>query len=202
MQHHGAQRTMTAWLINDQQKNHFQPSYMFQDAITQSWLKLFWYSTTMESPGSPSFSKIVYDIYSYFFFSNFVTIRRRTCKWTLLENVFNWCLSDLIMFATFWKVDSKWCINWIETQIQLAFCGRLVGGSDSKLIYRHYATLYFVFAVDSSESELGILDLIQVDTHFQLKVLLLSFWRRYLLSRLIRDLRMFASWTSFSTLTK
>eukprot|EP00039_Didymoeca_costata_P004578 m.74398 g.74398 ORF g.74398 m.74398 type:complete len:183 (+) comp12457_c0_seq1:2781-3329(+) len=40
--------------------------------------------------------------------------------------------------------------------------GQLVGGSDSKLIYRHYATLYFVFAVDSSESELGILDLIQV----------------------------------------
>jgi hypothetical protein len=40
--------------------------------------------------------------------------------------------------------------------------GDLIGGSDSKLIYRHYATLYFVFAVDSSESELGILDLIQV----------------------------------------
>ena len=37
-----------------------------------------------------------------------------------------------------------------------------MGGKDSKLIYRHYATLYFVFAVDSSESELGILDLIQV----------------------------------------
>lgn len=33
---------------------------------------------------------------------------------------------------------------------------------DSKLIYRHYATLFFVFCVDSSESELGILDLIQV----------------------------------------
>lgn len=31
-----------------------------------------------------------------------------------------------------------------------------------KVIYRHYATLYFVFVVDSSESELGILDLIQV----------------------------------------
>jgi AP-3 complex subunit sigma len=30
------------------------------------------------------------------------------------------------------------------------------------LIYRHYATLYFIFAVDASESELGILDLIQV----------------------------------------
>uniref|UniRef100_A0A8C7WVF1 Adaptor related protein complex 3 subunit sigma 1 n=1 Tax=Oryzias sinensis TaxID=183150 RepID=A0A8C7WVF1_9TELE len=41
-------------------------------------------------------------------------------------------------------------------------CSRLIGGSDYKLIYRHYATLYFVFCVDSSESELGILDLIQV----------------------------------------
>ena len=41
-------------------------------------------------------------------------------------------------------------------------CCRLIGGADSKIIYRHYATLYFVFAVDSSESELGILDLIQV----------------------------------------
>jgi len=30
------------------------------------------------------------------------------------------------------------------------------------LIYRHYATLYFIFAVDEAESELGILDLIQV----------------------------------------
>ena len=30
------------------------------------------------------------------------------------------------------------------------------------IINRHYATLYFVFCVDSSESELGILDLIQV----------------------------------------
>ena len=42
------------------------------------------------------------------------------------------------------------------------FDSSLIGGSDYKLIYRHYATLYFVFCVDSSESELGILDLIQV----------------------------------------
>lgn len=36
-----------------------------------------------------------------------------------------------------------------------------------KLIYRHYATLYFVFAVDQQESDLGILDLIQgrLDSH-------------------------------------
>lgn len=33
---------------------------------------------------------------------------------------------------------------------------------DQRVIYRHYATLYFVFLVDQSESELGILDLIQV----------------------------------------
>jgi len=44
---------------------------------------------------------------------------------------------------------------------------RLIGGSDYKLIYRHYATLYFVFCVDSSESELGILDLIQVTFSFK-----------------------------------
>lgn len=40
---------------------------------------------------------------------------------------------------------------------------RLVGHSDYKLIYRHYATLYFVFCADTAESELGILDLIQVN---------------------------------------
>ena len=35
-------------------------------------------------------------------------------------------------------------------------------GDTTRIIYRHYATLYFVFAVDQQESELGILDLIQV----------------------------------------
>ncbi|GAA5807441.1 AP-3 complex subunit sigma-2 [Mucor flavus] len=39
---------------------------------------------------------------------------------------------------------------------------KLLGGKDTRVIYRHYATLYFVFVVDESESELGILDLIQV----------------------------------------
>lgn len=36
------------------------------------------------------------------------------------------------------------------------------GDDDTRVIYRHYATLYFVFVVDGAESELGILDLIQV----------------------------------------
>jgi AP-3 complex subunit sigma len=31
-----------------------------------------------------------------------------------------------------------------------------------RVVYRSYATLYFVFVVDSAESELGVLDLIQV----------------------------------------
>lgn len=35
-------------------------------------------------------------------------------------------------------------------------------GEATKIIYRHYATLYFIFAVDEQESDLGILDLIQV----------------------------------------
>lgn len=32
---------------------------------------------------------------------------------------------------------------------------------DTKLVYKHFATLYFVFVIDNAESELGILDLIQ-----------------------------------------
>lgn len=51
---------------------------------------------------------------------------------------------------------------WSLTRMSFSFVFSLIGGSDYKLIYRHYATLYFVFCVDSSESELGILDLIQV----------------------------------------
>ena len=48
-----------------------------------------------------------------------------------------------------------------------SFCNYLEGsipewGETTKIIYRHYATLYFIFAVDQQESDLGILDLIQV----------------------------------------
>lgn len=32
---------------------------------------------------------------------------------------------------------------------------------DARLVYKHFATLYFVFIFDSSENELAILDLIQ-----------------------------------------
>ncbi|XP_021680634.1 AP-3 complex subunit sigma isoform X2 [Hevea brasiliensis] len=34
-------------------------------------------------------------------------------------------------------------------------------GPDSRLVYKHYATLYFVFVFDTCENELAVLDLIQ-----------------------------------------
>ncbi|XP_011250500.1 AP-3 complex subunit sigma-2 isoform X3 [Camponotus floridanus] len=73
------------------------------------------------------------------------------------ESVHNEDMQQQIIKETFQLVskrDDNVC-NFLEG-------GSLIGGSDYKLIYRHYATLYFVFCVDSSESELGILDLIQV----------------------------------------
>ena len=54
----------------------------------------------------------------------------------------------------------------IHTRPDAAACNFVSGsdilGKDCKIVYRHYATLYFVFVVDGNESELGILDLIQV----------------------------------------
>ena len=69
------------------------------------------------------------------------------------------------MFVISWKVAGSVfsfpvCHKGVHHNLFLNYS--LIGGSDYKLIYRHYATLYFVFCVDSSESELGILDLIQV----------------------------------------
>jgi len=65
-----------------------------------------------------------------------------------------------LQFPGRWKVR---ILSEIQYFIKFFFSlNSLIGGSDYKLIYRHYATLYFVFCVDSSESELGILDLIQV----------------------------------------
>ena len=58
-------------------------------------------------------------------------------------------------------------------------CTRIKIWPDCQLIYRHYATLYFIFVADKSESELGILDLIQGficadtfdDTHFAFELI-------------------------------
>ena len=67
-----------------------------------------------------------------------------------------------MQFSWRWKVSQKQWKNDLTNLTIISLFFSLIGGSDYKLIYRHYATLYFVFCVDSSESELGILDLIQV----------------------------------------
>ncbi|KAI5083072.1 hypothetical protein GOP47_0002815 [Adiantum capillus-veneris] len=44
--------------------------------------------------------------------------------------------------------------NFVEAEI--------IFGYETKLVYKHFATLYFIFVIDNAESELGVLDLIQV----------------------------------------
>lgn len=41
----------------------------------------------------------------------------------------------------------------------------IIESPDEKIIYRHFASLYFVVIADSCESELGVLDLLQVFVH-------------------------------------
>lgn len=57
------------------------------------------------------------------------------------------------VFGTISKRSSALC-NFVD--------GGATFGPGIRIIYRHYATLFFVFCVDEAESELGILDLIQV----------------------------------------
>jgi len=71
-----------------------------------------------------------------------------------------------ILKETF-SIINKRQINGSRRETEKTYCsfidhGILTENGTNRIIYRHYATLYFVFAVDKSESELGILDLIQV----------------------------------------
>lgn len=92
----------------------------------------------------------------------------KTCNSKSSRKHSSWCRSVMTMSATFSRVagtQNTDDILWFDSVVIRSFVilnFSLIGGSDYKLIYRHYATLYFVFCVDSSESELGILDLIQV----------------------------------------
>ena len=53
--------------------------------------------------------------------------------------------------------------NFLDAPELEAFLGpKDEAGERWQVVYRNYATLYFVFVVDGAESELGILDLIQV----------------------------------------
>lgn len=53
--------------------------------------------------------------------------------------------------------------NFLDVPELEGFLGSRAEGHEKwKVVYRCYATLYFVLVVDGAESELGILDLIQV----------------------------------------
>ncbi|THH18091.1 hypothetical protein EW146_g2833 [Bondarzewia mesenterica] len=52
--------------------------------------------------------------------------------------------------------------NFLDAPELEDFLGQKEEGEKLRVVYRSYATLHFVFVVDSAESELGILDLIQV----------------------------------------
>lgn len=59
-----------------------------------------------------------------------------------------------------------------ETASSFVDVAELFEHPGARLVYRQYATLFFCFAIDGTESELGILDLIQVlvealDRHFK-----------------------------------
>lgn len=86
----------------------------------------------------------------------------KTCSNRSFARHSSWSPRETTMFAISLKAEGLHRLSDHESDIGLGFS--LIGGSDYKLIYRHYATLYFVFCVDSSESELGILDLIQVSS--------------------------------------
>ncbi|TFY65919.1 hypothetical protein EVG20_g5166 [Dentipellis fragilis] len=51
--------------------------------------------------------------------------------------------------------------NFLDAPELEDFLGQKDEGEKLRVVYRSYATLHFVFVVDSAESELGILDLIQ-----------------------------------------
>mmetsp|Transcript_66675 Transcript_66675/g.148812 ORF Transcript_66675/g.148812 Transcript_66675/m.148812 type:complete len:176 (-) Transcript_66675:407-934(-) len=59
-----------------------------------------------------------------------------------------------------------------ETACSFVDASSWFGVPGARVVYRQYATLFFCFVIDSNESELGILDLIQVlvevmDRHFR-----------------------------------
>ncbi|KAH9175497.1 Adaptor protein complex sigma subunit [Lactarius sanguifluus] len=60
------------------------------------------------------------------------------------------------------SIRSPGSCNFLEAPELDELLGREDDNEKLRVVYRSYATLHFVFVVDSSESELGILDLIQV----------------------------------------
>lgn len=64
--------------------------------------------------------------------------------------------------------------NFLDAPYLHAVLGSTDGDAgEVRVVYRNYATLYFVVVVDGSESELGILDLIQVRKRY-----ITDFWKK------------------------
>lgn len=76
-------------------------------------------------------------------FSIFLTFFVEDKKISIMKRIFN----------TINKLDDKMCNFFADPGIF---------HSKSKIVVRQYATLYFVIVIDQNESELAILDLIQV----------------------------------------
>lgn len=92
-----------------------------------------------------------------------------SCVCCPISFLFSHCFSLLPFFTTQPLDQQQQVIRELYSAISKRpenVCNFLEGGSiypkEFKIIYRHYATLYFIFIVDAGESELGILDLIQV----------------------------------------
>ncbi len=66
------------------------------------------------------------------------------------------------IFLLISKRDDNAC-NFVDSS-NLKSCkiAKQWASTGTRILYRHYATLYFVFVCEQTESELGILDLIQV----------------------------------------
>jgi AP-3 complex subunit sigma len=62
--------------------------------------------------------------------------------------------------------------NFLDAPDLTEMLGNKEDGQEVRVVYRNYATLYFVFVVDGAESELGILDLIQVRYMYRMGAIL------------------------------
>jgi len=74
----------------------------------------------------------------------------RAASRPLIQKIFSLVSSRSASLCNF--LDAPELQTFLETTI----------GEEVRVVYRNYATLYFVFVVDGVESDLGILDLVQV----------------------------------------
>lgn len=77
------------------------------------------------------------------------------CVTLLIESVLFVTMSNIWI----WRIILQTSVCLIENRTCEIICFFFL--QDARLVYKHYATLYFVFIFDSSENELAMLDLIQ-----------------------------------------